>query len=55
VIPSGHPDQPDLVQQLPERVPCVRCGHPTYNVLDGEPWCLWHHGRAGMKEGANGG
>lgn len=49
-MPSLHPDQPGLVQQRSERAPCGRCGYPTYNEVNDEPCCLWHHGRAGMKE-----
>ena len=50
MIPSNHPDQPGLVQQRSERAPCGSCGLPTYNETDDGPRCLWHHGRAGMKE-----
>jgi hypothetical protein len=48
--PWNHPDQPGLVQQRSERAPCGSCGLPTYNETGDGPRCLWHHGRAGMKE-----
>jgi len=52
MIPSEHPDQPGLIQQLPERRPCDRCGCRTCNEVDGVARCLWHHGQAKMTEKA---
>lgn len=39
-----HPSQAGPVQSLDERQECRRCGLLTYNVVDGAPQCLFHHG-----------
>ncbi len=38
-----HPKQDERVQSLDSREICHMCGLQTYNVVAGQPQCLFHH------------
>ncbi len=43
-----YPSQPGPVQQATDRLPCIwpACEALTYNRVDDQPQCLYHHGHA---------